>query len=518
MQRSVILSLVLFVALPSLSKPQENSRQTNGTRNGSPEGSNSTVVNLLEQSHDLNPQFDLGVRINLLQRQAEAMSRADWELGQAWAQELLALARQTKGSLRSFTESSAMSILVRLNPDRAVLLLHSLSKEEPQEGSTPSLPNGQLVLRVFDVLVERDGVSALPVLEEEAARIGADGAYPYGALGNAAMQSVLKEWATNRQHAVDVVQKVFDQAFTRYSEAPREYADDFEFAKMLQEVSGGLPHETVQPALRLLVKNLLATDTTKFKYGFEAEVFTADGKTAKADNPIDATLLYFGSVINRIDPELAQQLESTRPELQMALQYAQDGRLRSASLHPARRPLNAEPAMDAVRLANINPEAAIAKAEQLPEGDRRANAMLSIASIIAGKQPERAQELIAEVEGNNKTGIPELQLEVISAKVSVAAAQDKNDETRELLRQGFALATPIITELQTTGRATFVPGLSQLVQIGMQNDPDSTTAFVQSLPVSRLKAELLLGAVAAMTMKTRLPIGSSERQKPEKSN
>ena len=109
--------------------------------------------------------------------------------------------------------------------------------------------------------------------------------------------------------------------------------------------------------------------------------------------------------------------------------------------------------MDALRLANVNPEAAIAKAERLPEGGRRADTMLSIASLIAGRWPERALELIAEVAGNNKTGMPDFQLEVISARASVAAAQDNQDETRELLQQGFALATPIITELPANSRA-----------------------------------------------------------------
>jgi len=54
-------------------------------------------------------------------------------------------------------------------------------------------------------------------------------------------------------------------------------------------VSGGLPFDSVQPALRLLVKNLLATDTRK--YQFVAEVHTTDGKSAKADNVIDTTML-----------------------------------------------------------------------------------------------------------------------------------------------------------------------------------------------------------------------------------
>jgi hypothetical protein len=481
------------------------------------------VVSLLEQSHDLNPQFNVATRVYLLQRQAEVMSRVDAELGQAWAQELLALATQTKGDLRSMAENSAMTILVQLNPDRALLWLHSLSKEEPQADFTPSLPNRKLVQRVFQVLVERDGERAIPLIEGEAARMGADGPYPYGPLGYAAMQSVLKEWATNHQHAVEVVQKVFDRALERYSQGPRTYADDFEFATMLQPIAGGLPNESVQPALRLLVKNLLTTDTSKYR--FEAGVYTADGKAAKADNAIDAALLYFGGLIIRIDPELAKQLESTRPELQAGLQYAQDGRERSSFFRTSGQPLNGRPpdpnpenGADALRLATVDTDAAVAKAEALPASDRRADTILSIAREIADKQPDRAQELIAQVERSNEAGIPELQLDVISAKASIASAKDKKDETRELLQQGFGLATPIILELQKSGDVFFVPGLGRLVQTGMQNDQDSTIPFVQTLPASGLKANLLLVIAMDLTMLPRGPKNSQQAPRPEKSN
>ena len=510
MQRPIVLLLALLVLLPNLSKAQSNSSQLNGTRGVWPEGSHSMAVSLLQQSHDLNPQFNLGTRIYLLQRQAEAMSRVDSQMGHAWAQELLTLSTQTKGSLRSFSENSAMSILVRLNPDQALLLLHSLSKDEPQESSVQSLPNRQLVQNVFAVLVERDGVSALPLLEQEAARIGTDGPYPYRALGNAAVQSVLKDWGTNQQRAIEVTQRVYDRAFQRYSEGSRNYFDDYEFGGMLQEVGGGLPHESIRPALRLLVKNLLATDTSKYR--FEAEVYTADGKTAKAENAIDAALLSFGGLINRVDPELAQQLESTRPELHTALQYAQDGRIRSWSFHGVLRSLGSRPPdQDATRLAQINSEAAVAKADQLPKDDRRADTKLEIARQIAGNDAVRAQGLIAEVEGENKTGIPELQLDVISAKASVAASLGRKDETRELLQQGFGLATPIIVELQKSGNVSFVPGLGQLVQLGMQNDPDSTITFIQSVPAPWMKANLLLGAASALTIHARLPAGSAQK-------
>jgi len=132
----------------------------------------------------------------------------------------------------------------------------------------------------------------------------------------------------------------------------------------------------------MLVKNLLATNIRK--YQFAAKVYTVDGKTARVDNAIDATILVFGLLINR-DPELVRELESTGPQLQLAMEYTKDGRQRLIE-GPARQPqpfYPADPAaetlMDALRLSRINPEAASAKAKQLPDDDKRTSTMLEVA-------------------------------------------------------------------------------------------------------------------------------------------
>src|SRR5260370_18580047 len=124
------------------------------------------------------------------------------------------------------------------------------------------------------------------------------------------MQATSKDWGSDNQRAIRLLQSVFEPTFARYSQNAGGFSDNFEFGEMLQVLAGGLPFDSVQPALRMLVKNLLATDTRK--YQFEAEVYTSEGKSAKVHNAIDANILFFGMLINR-DPELAQQLESTRP-------------------------------------------------------------------------------------------------------------------------------------------------------------------------------------------------------------
>ncbi len=270
----------------------------------------------------------------------------------------------------------------------------------------------------------------------------------------------------------------------------------------------------------MLVKNLLATDTRK--YHFEAQVYTSDGQTANVHNAIDATILFFAMLINR-DPALAEELKSTRPELQTALEYAKEGRQRSLGFGPGGRPQSmqspnrdAERRMDAVRLSYINPEAAIAKVEQLPDDDKRASTLLDVARGMAGDYPELAAQLIAESQLGNKPADDEVYLNLISAQVFVAAAQNKKDELHELLQHGFESANHIILEQQRTGGIQFVAGLAPLVQIGIQNDPNLTVTFIEGLSPSYLKAELLLGAASALSLRMRLPISSRPQQRAEK--
>jgi hypothetical protein len=58
-----------------------------------------------------------------------------------------------------------------------------------------------------------------------------------------------------------------------------------------------------------------------------------------------------------------------------------------------------------------------------------------------------------------------------------------------------------------------VPGVANLVQIGIQNDPDVTLAFFQTIPPSQIKARLLLDAAEALNMRQRLPFPSRPQLK-----
>jgi hypothetical protein len=477
------------------------------------------IVSLVQQSYDLDPHVPVWLRLSLLTEQAQMASQLRPDLGRDWANELFELSFQTKGAQRSSVQITAMGLLIGLDPDRALDLLHSLSMDAPEGKWAFWPPKMQLAQQVFQVLAARDGVSALPLLEQEAESLGIQGHYPYAALGSAVMQATSKYWGSDNEHAIQILESVFEPAFARYSRNPHEYSDDFEFGEMLQVVAGGLPPDSVKLALHTLAKNLLAADTRKLQ--LEAEVYSRDGEHAKADNAVDATILFFGGLINR-DPELAQQLESTRPELQMALKYTEPGRKGSLSFGPSSaqnrhsRNQDAEMSMDAARLVHINPEAAIAKAKQLQDDDKRANAMLQVARDIAGNYPERAAELIATTQLGIKPTDDQLHLNLISAQAYVAAALNKKDELHDLLQLGFESAGHIHLEEPVTEGIQIVEGLAPLVQIGVQYDPDLTITYIETLPPSPLKASLLLGAASALSFEWRLPFSSRPQQGVDK--
>jgi hypothetical protein len=367
----------------------------------------------------------------------------------------------------------------------------------------------------------RDGETALPVLEQEAERLGLQGHYPYAELSYAALQATNKYWGNDNPHAIRVLESVFQPAFARYGQAPRTYFDDYEFGGMLQALAGGLPFDSVQPALHVLVKNLLVTDTSK--YQFTAEVINASGQKVVAHNAIDAMILLLGSLINR-DADLAKELESSRPELQKVLEFTREGQQRSISFGSGLAPEQGQTAsedemyQDAIRLSLSNPAAAISTAEQL-SGDKRTNALLQVARSVSRYDPVRAAAVIAEVQQGNRPIDEETSLDIISAQAFVAAGQNNQSALHDSVREGFASANRMLLEQQGVGRNYLsMPALGPLVHIGMENDPDFTSPFVEGLPALRLKAELLIVAASALSTSRPPHIGTQPQQTAEKPN
>jgi hypothetical protein len=459
------------------------------------------IVSLLRESYDVAQQLPTEDRLYFLAQQTRMVSHLDSDLGREWAGELLLVDSQANRK-NPYYSQIALGVLVKLDPDQPLEPLDRLNWEETGPRLSPYRPTMHVVHHVFDVLVARDGVNALPLLEQESTRLGSHGHYPYSALGYAAMQSVLRDWGSDNQHAIRVLQSVLEPAWENYRQYRRDYFDDIEFGDMLAVLSGGLPADSVRPALTLLVENLLTTDTQKYR--FQVRIYANDGKIVRSDNATDAALLHFGNLICRVDPELVGHLASTRPDL-TEMESTKDG-VRSSEFFggaPSSSPVPHDDAavqMDAIRLSSANAESAIAKAGEVQDAGLRAATKLDLARSVSRKDPEKAAQLIEEVQKESTTPDKETQLNLISAQADLAAQQGRNDELRQLVQQAFALASQIISEPQTSNALDHNRGLGHLSQIAMQTNPDLLLTFVRSLPPSFMKAEMLWGAAAALQL------------------
>ena len=203
--------LALFVLATTLAQAQESNPQSSGSAALSTSSAGTTIVRLLQQSHDLGQQFPVSMRLNMLRSQTLMVYRLRADLGREWANELFALSFQTKEGYRAVAQNSAMAVLVQLDLDRALELLHSMSMEEPEANWSTTPPKLEIAQHVFRLLAERDGEHVLPVLEQEAEIMGNEGHYPYAALGFAAVGASTKYWGNNNQHAIQLLQSVLTQ-------------------------------------------------------------------------------------------------------------------------------------------------------------------------------------------------------------------------------------------------------------------------------------------------------------------
>jgi hypothetical protein len=451
------------------------------------------IIDLLKQSHDQNQSVAISTRWHLLRMQTQAILPFDANLARTWGDEA---SRASLESDHQEGQQTSLEVLAQVEPERAIQMLHSMKAGAGSHGQSGFSPKTSIATQAFTAMARREGAAALSKLEVEAERLGAEGQYPYTAMGFAAAQAVNHDWGKDNDHAIEVEKMVFESNFARYGQGSRGFLDDLEFGQMLGAVSGALPAEMLRPAVGLLVKNLLAMDVRKSQPF--VEVTTKDGQIVRSENGSDAGVLYFGGLIQRIDPELAQELKTSRAGLRN-LECSQDGVQTSMRLGwkpwPHDDPVE-ETRIEAVKLSMVNTDAALAKLAQLPDDERRAVTALEVSRRIAGDDPEKAAQLIPGASRKSDDDLKKLN--ETSARAFVAAAEGKKEEFHDDLRQGFELAARIFAEQQRTGTLHLVDGLPQLVQLGTQRELDVTTAFVQSMPACYPKALLFLGMASAL--------------------
>ncbi|HJY92914.1 MAG TPA: hypothetical protein VJ255_21690, partial [Candidatus Acidoferrum sp.] len=112
--------LASFMLATTLSQAQERNPQSSGSVALSSSSAGTTIVSLLQQSHDLGQRLPVSMRLYMLRRQVLMVSKFRADLGSEWANELFTLSFQTKEGYRAVAQETAMSVLIRLDPDRAL--------------------------------------------------------------------------------------------------------------------------------------------------------------------------------------------------------------------------------------------------------------------------------------------------------------------------------------------------------------------------------------------------------------
>src|SRR5215470_14924920 len=135
MRRFLSAFLLSFVLVPHILTAQQGGAQP--ARLGVPAriGSDAAIVDLLQQSHELNRLLPFQEQTMLLSMQARLVADVRPDLGREWVNELFSLSLQAKPEERPRLQSGAFSVLVRIDPDRALELLHRMDFGDPNSNA-----------------------------------------------------------------------------------------------------------------------------------------------------------------------------------------------------------------------------------------------------------------------------------------------------------------------------------------------------------------------------------------------
>ncbi len=460
------------------------------------------VLSLVQQSHELNAMAPVPLQISLLERQARLAARLSPELAANWATEMFQLATTPQGAS---AQMRAMDLIEQIDPDRALELLTQLSSLE----SDSIFPAATTIRsRAFRAVAARDGEAALPKLRQQAERLGASGEYPYNAFAQGVMIMVTKfpDNDAGHQHAMELMGSAMQQMYDRYRRTPTHSMREFaEFSSVLLAADRvHVPKEKIRSVLRGFVDDVLAAgDATPFL----ATVTDKAGKTASVHTARDAILLRIGRVIEATDPEIAARVQAARPDLNAALPLtASQAAMTLGPVAHGMPNVDSETQVHAMNLARSNVEAAIARAKQSPDPNRRAATLLQLARDVAEENSQRATQIVTEIETGSPNPDPQLRLNLAATRLTIAAVTGDEQSANQLLRQACESARRQIAEMQQNGTILLaLSGLETMVEIGVQTDPAVTFDFIQGLPPSPLKASALLSAAEGLSARVPRP-------------
>lgn len=488
-----------------------------------------TPEDLLSRSHNIGHNLPLEERCAHLFRLAEASGRMNSVRAKAmtrsWSNELLRIASELPPSWnRTAFQKNALETLSVVDPVSAFELLQKV--DAPEGDSVEKIPEDLrsfAAQRIFSRFWDVKGVSAIEAIRSRARDIGMTGEYPYVAMGQVSERLAA-------QNKMENVRAIFREALDFYDKGPRVRSANKEFIAYLESDWQYLPVSLQDEGLKVVVGHLTRTAEPDHSI-IQVRRVTADNGTISFRNE-GIGLLY--SILPRIrqhDPEWANRLEDEYPDLKQAaangkVQYTSDVTVinsTSASQEQVAAALNnrlQSGTLDHLRqLATTDPYRAANLLPSLSSPGLQSEALASLASAFATKNPEHAAELLAGAQTlADKLPSEPAKLGALISICDAAAALHDYQRFDEIMESAFDLGEELLAEELDVQPGDLVyaseplEDLSSLTRSAAQISFHSLIIRIDHLENETLHAYLLIAAAEGLQKKTTLP--SSAEQSP----
>ncbi|MBO0911333.1 MAG: hypothetical protein J2P13_06030 [Acidobacteria bacterium] len=423
----------------------------------------------------------------------------------SWSRELLRIASDLPPSWnRAAFQKNALESLSAVDPVGAFRLLPRV--DPPEAGDASKIPQDLRAFAaaiIFPRLWDRKGPSTLRSIEAEARAIGVSGEYPYIAMG-------LISKKLDERKDIDDVRRIFGQALDFYGTGPRVRSANQEFINYLEDEWSDLALTLQEEALRVIVAHL----TTKREPDptvVEVTRVATDKGTVSFQGDSLPLLYRILPKVRQLDPDWAKSLEDDYPELRQpgaagALQHSssmtvvnRSGASADKVAHALETGLQSGVLSRLKQQARSDPQQASGLLSSLSEPALQAEALASLATGFAEKDPARAADLLGAAQ-KAVDNLPN-QLTKLKALVSLAqAAVSLHDFERadEIMEKAFGLGEELLSEEldlhpgETVSSSETLDDLTPLAQLGPQISLRSTLLHLDHLKDETLQTYLLI--------------------------
>ncbi len=457
---------------------------------------------LLELSYSIGATIPPNERVKVLPRQITAANFIDPRLASQWAEEALAFAQElTPGDDRDSVYASAIPVLARRDPEHALEVFRTV----PAEAATSPAFNFALQ-GLFATLVREQGSEGMDLVRQEALRLSQASYYPYSAVLN----------ASRELHSSDAQlrQALFYESASAYNQGTDSPESDAEFARMLQREGPRVPLPAAQLAYHSLVDKLLARAEREDQQASALSSSDSSSSSSPSASPArdsaDSLLRRLLPVLQRIDPELRQQVLEERPSV-AASSVVGNGVSRAGLFFPSggfgpspSRPQQARMGDQQQEFmqysqARRNPAGALTASTAISDPLPRALALVGAAAGLARKDPAGASTALQQaLDAAGQITDPGQQLQVAVTMTMVTAQMKDSAALRTILQRGFQAADTLQQSDDEAASSRAQSTLQRLARSGFQQDPALTLSFVNQERVPVTQAELLIEGAEAI--------------------